>query len=66
MKKVKPILIKKDKLPETVNLDVVETPIANHFEENPPKDEFELLRSNSVSSVFLANCSVKITVVNLS
>lgn len=53
MKKVRSILVKKDKSPEKVILDVVETPVANHFEENPPKDDFELLRSNSVSFVFI-------------
>ncbi|KAJ8925632.1 hypothetical protein NQ315_009477 [Exocentrus adspersus] len=51
VKKVRPILVKKDKSPEKVILDVVETPIVNHFEENPPKDDFELLRSNSRDDV---------------
>ncbi|KAJ8942327.1 hypothetical protein NQ318_005319 [Aromia moschata] len=50
VKKVRPILVKKDKSPEKVILDVIETPMANHFEENPPKDDFELMRSNSTAA----------------
>ncbi|KAJ8944172.1 hypothetical protein NQ314_009534 [Rhamnusium bicolor] len=52
VKKVRSILVKKDKSPENMILDVIETPIVNHFEENPPKDEFELLRSNSKDDIF--------------
>ncbi|XP_018576892.1 ribosome-binding protein 1 isoform X3 [Anoplophora glabripennis] len=52
VKKVRPILVKRDKSPEKVILDVVDTPIVNHFEENPPKDDFELLRSNSRDDIF--------------
>lgn len=49
IKKVRPILIKKEKSPERVILDVTETPPANRFEENPPKDDLELKRAISVS-----------------
>lgn len=52
VKKVRPILIKKEKSPERVILDLTETPSANHFEEKPPKDDFELKRSISVSVCF--------------
>lgn len=46
---MRPILLKKEKTPDNVILDLIETPIANHFEENPPKDDLEIKRSNSVS-----------------
>ncbi|XP_057655089.1 kinectin-like isoform X6 [Diorhabda carinulata] len=51
-KKVRPILVNKEKSPIRIALEVIETPIVNHFEENPPKDDFELLRSNSKDDIF--------------
>ncbi|XP_023017045.2 SMC superfamily domain-containing protein aluminum tubes isoform X2 [Leptinotarsa decemlineata] len=52
VKKVRPILVRKDKSPERVILDIVDTPIVNHFEENVPKDDFELMRANSRDDIF--------------
>ncbi|XP_072388597.1 uncharacterized protein alt isoform X9 [Diabrotica undecimpunctata] len=52
VKKVRPILVKKEQSPQRVALEIVEAPIANHFEEIHPKDDFELLRSNSRDDIF--------------
>ncbi|XP_050505576.1 ribosome-binding protein 1-like isoform X9 [Diabrotica virgifera virgifera] len=52
VKKVRPILVKKEQSPQRIALEVVEAPIANHFEEIQPKDDFELLRSNSRDDIF--------------
>ncbi|XP_066263175.1 ribosome-binding protein 1 isoform X2 [Euwallacea similis] len=48
-KKMRPILVKKSSDPEIVVPSVEPSPVANHFEEIHPKDEFELLRSRSNS-----------------
>ncbi|CAG9834958.1 unnamed protein product [Diabrotica balteata] len=52
VKKVRPILVKKEQSPQRVALEIVEARIANHFEEIHPKDDFELLRSNSRDDIF--------------
>ncbi|CAH1116950.1 unnamed protein product [Phaedon cochleariae] len=51
MKKVRPILMRKDKSPEKVIVGMVNTPTVNHFEENHPKDDLELMRSISKDDI---------------
>ncbi|KAG5890213.1 hypothetical protein JTB14_028755 [Gonioctena quinquepunctata] len=52
VKKVRPILVRKDKSPEKLILDIIDTPVVNHFEENNPKDDFELMRTSSKEEIF--------------
>ncbi|CAG9860393.1 unnamed protein product [Phyllotreta striolata] len=48
-KKVRPILVnRREKSPVRPDLN---TSIVNHFEENPPKDDFELLKTNNKEEV---------------
>lgn len=46
--KMRPILVNKEEVENIVDIIVDEVPPANHFEEIHPKDDFELLRSNSI------------------
>lgn len=60
LKKVKPILVKKNPDKKSGVSNVESAPVENHFEEIHPKDEFELLRLTTVSHlcliVFISAC----------